>query len=499
MATAPARGNRAGRLGARPMTFPTGMGVAVRAMVAALTLTWLLAFDATPAWAGKRVALIIANARYAAGPQLRTPPADAALMQQSLRRAGFDNPVLVADATKQQMEEALRAFGRSADGADIALIYFAGHGVEVGGQNYLIPTDARLLQDRDADLEAVRLESVRAIVAHARLRLIILDACRDNPFLATMTRTFRTRGFSRGFADIEEADGEAVFYSTAAGAVADDGNGTNSPFAAALAQRITQPGLELSDMLKKVRGDVMRSTGSVQRPFWYGSYPDDAFYFVPAPVVVAPTLAGPQIEALVWQGALAANSNEGFADYLSRYPDGIFVGQARANIRRSQTPPAPAVTTAVPSQAGGMAQPVADAMAKGDRYFQGEGVGRDYAQAAIWYRRAADAGDRQGMERLATMYRMGWGVPQDYGQDVQWCRRAVEKGSLDCMYVVGSAYLEGRGATKDPAQAAIWYRRAAERGYRGAMTAYASLLEQGLGVSRDPRAAAQWYARAIAP
>ena len=149
----------------------------MRALVHAAVLA-LLALCAMPASAAGKVALVIANAGYRNVPQLPNPPADAALVARSLKAAGFDRVDIAQNLDKSGMEAALRAFGARAEGAEVAMIYYAGHGIEVGGRNFLIPVDARLLRDRDAELDAVSLDTVLAVTEGARMRVILLDACR---------------------------------------------------------------------------------------------------------------------------------------------------------------------------------------------------------------------------------------------------------------------------------------------------------------------------------
>jgi caspase domain-containing protein len=242
-----------------------------------LLLSALLA-GAMPAEA-RRVALIVANARYANAAPLANPVADAKLIEASLRRAGFDDVQTRTNLGKASVEAELRAFGNRAEGADVALFYYAGHGIEAGGQNYLIPTDAKLQRDRDLDIEATRLETVLQVVSSARMRLIILDACRNNPFESSMQRSIRTRAVSRGLAEIEPEGETLVVYAAKAGSTAADGNGANSPFATALARRLPQPGLEIGLLFRAVRDDVLAATGRTQEPFTYGSLSGQAFYF----------------------------------------------------------------------------------------------------------------------------------------------------------------------------------------------------------------------------
>jgi hypothetical protein len=304
-------------------------------------------------WAGlatnadaKRVALVVANNRYVHVSALKNPASDARLVSDALRRAGFQVDTR-ADLGKVAVETALRDFSRKAEGADVALIYYAGHGIEAGGENYLIPVDAKLERDRDLDVEATKLETALRMGEGARMRIVILDACRNNPFLATMQRGVRNRAVGRGLAAIEPEGETLVVYAAKAGATAADGEGANSPFAEALATRLVQPGLEIGLMFRAVRDDVLRKTGRVQEPFTYGSLSGNAFYFVapaktgPAVATAAPRPApAPTVsdESLFWQGALSANTETSFRDYLTRYPKGRYAGLARDNIARLKQP-----------------------------------------------------------------------------------------------------------------------------------------------------------------
>jgi hypothetical protein len=264
----------------------------VRVLVVLALLT-----GATPAEA-RRVALIIANAHYANAPMLTNPLADAKLIEASLRRAGFDNIQTRTNLGKAAVEAELRAFGNRAEGADVALLYYAGHGIEAGGQNYLIPIDAKLQRDRDLDIEATRLETVLQVVSSARMRVIILDACRNNPFEASMQRSIRTRAVSRGLAEVEPEGETLVVYSAKAGSTASDGDGANSPFATSLANRLPQPGLEIGLLFRSVRDDVLAATGRTQEPFTYGSLSGQAFYFRAAGTDTNPTAPAPQLKSL---------------------------------------------------------------------------------------------------------------------------------------------------------------------------------------------------------
>jgi uncharacterized caspase-like protein len=229
----------------------------------------------------KRVALVIGNSGYKFVPALPNPRRDAEAIASSLRRVGFSSVVVKYDLSREQSMETLKAFAAEADRADWAVVYFAGHGIEMGGMNYLVPVDAQLLVDRNVSFEALPLDQVLASVNGARkLRLVILDACRDNPFLKTMTRSLgSTRSVGRGLATVEPEGATLVAYAAKHGNVAEDGSDGNSPFVSALVKYVEQPGLEINLLFRKVRDEVLSSTGRRQEPYIYGSLPSEAFYF----------------------------------------------------------------------------------------------------------------------------------------------------------------------------------------------------------------------------
>lgn len=230
----------------------------------------------------KRVALVIGNSKYQSVPALPNPPNDAEAMAASLRAIGFDSVTLLNDLGRDEFIAALKAFAAEADTADWAVIYYAGHGFEMAGINYLVPVDAKLASDRDVTDETITLDRLMSTVESARkLRLVVLDACRNNPFLAQMKVGSATRAIGRGLALVEPAQATIVAYAAKAGNVAADGEGANSPFAASLAKRITETGLEINKVFRFVRSDVLAATNNSQEPFVYGSLPPEDFYFVP--------------------------------------------------------------------------------------------------------------------------------------------------------------------------------------------------------------------------
>jgi len=236
-----------------------------------------------PSPAGPRkVALIVGNGAYKNVAALDNPPRDAKLIASTFRELGFATVTLAPDLSRDKFFAALHEFGLEAEKADWAVVYYAGHGMEIGGVNYLIPVDARLKADSDAETQAVALEQVIAAVAGARkLRLVMLDACRDNPFEKTMQRTIALKLVNRGFSNIEPEAGFMVVYAAKHGETALDGDSVNSPFATVLARVIREPKIEVRKLFDIVRDDVWKATNRTQQPFTYGSLPGrEDFYFV---------------------------------------------------------------------------------------------------------------------------------------------------------------------------------------------------------------------------
>jgi uncharacterized caspase-like protein len=229
----------------------------------------------------RRIALIIGNGAYKNVQALDNPPRDAKLIASSLKDLGFQTVTLANDLSRDKFFETLRAFAGEAEKADWAVVYYAGHGFEIGGVNYLVPVDARLAVDKDAETEAVALEQVIAAVGGARaLRLVLLDACRDNPFAPNMQRTIALKLVDKGFSNIEPSTGIMVVYAAKHGETALDGEGNDSPFATAVAHDIREPRVEVRKLFDIVRDDVWNATKHEQQPFTYGSPPGrEDFYF----------------------------------------------------------------------------------------------------------------------------------------------------------------------------------------------------------------------------
>ena len=231
----------------------------------------------------RRVALVIGNSTYATVGTLANPRNDAAAVAGMLRRVGFTEVVELLDVGQAAMAEALKTFGDKAAGAEMAVVFFAGHGIELNGTSYLVPIDAKLLRDTHVIEEAISLDRVQAKVDGAtKLGLVILDACRNNPFAANMARaggaTRAIGAATRGLAPVEPEGNVLVAYAAKHGTVAEDGAGKNSPFTEALLGRAEEPNLDVGILFRKVRDDVRTKTQRRQDPFVYGSLGGELLY-----------------------------------------------------------------------------------------------------------------------------------------------------------------------------------------------------------------------------
>ena len=225
----------------------------------------------------RRVALVIGNAKYRFAVQLPNPSNDAADVAQALRKLRFD-VVEGRDLDRRGMEDRIREFGRKVEGADLALLFYAGHGMQVGGKNYLVPIDAKLERTGDLSLDTIEVGQVLAqMEAEKRVNLVFLDACRDNPLARSFARSLGTRSTSvgSGLAAIQSAVGTMIAYATQPDNVALDGEGRNSPFTAALLKHIATPNLEISALMKRVRADVIAATHEKQVPWDHSSLVGD--------------------------------------------------------------------------------------------------------------------------------------------------------------------------------------------------------------------------------
>jgi hypothetical protein len=305
----------------------------IRRLFAALCGLMMIGALGSPAHADKRLALVIGNSAYKNAPALKNPANDASDMADSLQRLGFD-VVRGINLDYLSMRNAVRRFSEKLPDANVALLFYAGHGLQVAGKNYLVPVDAQIESQADLDFGTVDLDLVlKSMEADARTSIIFLDACRDNPLAAKLTRRLGTRGgaVSRGLAQVDTSVGTLIAFSTQPGNVALDGEGRNSPFTTALLKTIEVPGMPLSDVMIDVRNEVLRTTNRKQVP-WDNSSLTGQFYFKPLPAGAATSNPGGEgIEIAFWNSIKDSKNPQLFDAYLRRYPNGAFSDIAKIN------------------------------------------------------------------------------------------------------------------------------------------------------------------------
>ncbi len=320
----------------------------------ALIFCLCLWMGATAAVAEGRTALVIGNADYLSAPTLANPVNDARAIAAALGRLGFE-VFLGTDLDTEAMRRLIRDFSNAAETSDLALFFYAGHGIQVAGRNYLIPTDAVLERESDLDFAAVDLQIVlRQLELAGGHSIILLDACRDNPFETRLSRAMgaarSSAALGRGLAQVETLGGALIGFATDPGEVAFDGSGANSPFTAALLSHIETPGLEVNALMTRVRADVVAATGQQQRP-WSTSSLLSEVYLAAAEEAGAASATDPLLADVdLWKSADQDGTRDALMNYLARFPDGLFADLARDRLAETDPngPPEERVATAQP-------------------------------------------------------------------------------------------------------------------------------------------------------
>jgi TPR repeat protein len=501
----------------------TAMRILILALVA-------LAWTSGNTLAASRVALVIGNSAYAHVPTLKNPENDAKAIGEALSQLGFE----VTDKTDLDlpaMNQALRDFSKLTRDAEMAVIYYAGHGIEVDKQNFLIPTDAKLASDADVEFETVPLDQMdRAVSGASLLSLVMIDACRDNPFANQMTRKKATRSIGRGLARVDAPEGTLIAFAAQEGTTAEDGDGKHSPFASALLETLEEPGLDIRILFGKVRDTVMAATDNRQRPFTYGSLPGRSIFLVnPSITIVIPPDGSAQpgstdIEMALWDTVKDSDNPALLRSYLDKYSDGAFAEVARVKIddlmagyreqitqcnALAEDPDQRDKTTAgvdfesLRAQAGEAGMACAGAiLAEPDNpklLYQAararHAEGRHDLSLPL-FTRSADAGYPLAISSLGWMYFNGEGVAQDKQKGIAYDLKAADAGDADAQYTLGVIYETGDGVAADASEAARFYRMAADQGYTDAQYDLGRIYSGGAGLPADKEKAAHWFRKA---
>ena len=327
----------------------------MRFLIAAISAAALLV-SANVAKADKRVAFVVGNSAYRNVAALPNPALDAKSMAKVLRNVGFD-VVEGANLTRDKMTERLLEFGKKAEGADVALFFYAGHGIAINGTNYLLPVDADLKSEMDVKLgAAINVDvTLEQTMGDAKVKLVFLDACRDNPFAAKIRSAKATRSVNvqTGLAEMKSGEGTLIAFATGPGQTALDGEvGTNSPFTRALIANIASPGVEIQQAMTKVRAQVNEETNKNQLP-WGHTNLIGTVYLNPAPAAAGAAVEAPntpavapgpvsEVELEFWRSIKDSNKPEELNAYLTNYPNGTFKSIALSRIASLQDGPSTA-------------------------------------------------------------------------------------------------------------------------------------------------------------
>jgi hypothetical protein len=309
------------------------MPTKVLGVIALLAALIALPLSTAHAQVQKRAALVVGNSAYQNVAKLANPVNDATAIAQMFKNAGFDSVTMRRDLGVLDFKRALREFLDTTQDADIAVVYYAGHGIQVGDTNYMIPVDARLATETDVQDETVSLDRIMQSLQPAkRLRLVLLDSCRENPFVNRMRVSKRARSLGRGLARVEPENNTLVAYAAKGGQVADDGPGEHSPFTSALLNHLAVPGLDVRLALGRVRDEVIKNTSNKQEPFVYGSIGGESISLVPAP-------AQGTAEALTdikgdYELVERIGTRKAWEAFLASHKDGLYAELARAQLAK---------------------------------------------------------------------------------------------------------------------------------------------------------------------
>jgi TPR repeat protein len=410
-----------------------------------------------PDSSAKRMALVIGMSAYTSISPLRNTTADARAIGEMLEKLGFTVD-LVIDVPLAQMKETVSAFSRKAETSDVALVYYAGHGVEAAGENYLVPIDIKVDDPSKIPQQAISLDTVLDSVVRARkLRIVILDSCRNNPFpdwSGTTASSGKPPG--DGLTAPDPSQGMLVIYAAEGGKVALDGDGNNSPFATAMLEALPTPNVEIGLVFRQVRDRVMSLTANRQQPHFYGSLSGAPFFLSGEDTA----LAAIDDKAAQWQ-ALKPEQEVQLAALAGE-------GNTRAMLGLGYMALTPDATKFAP------------------------------AKAFELFTKAAGGGDAEAIFELGKLYEKGIGTAQNVPEALKLYQRAADLGFADAINDLGFFYYQGaEGIARDPKKAIELFIRAADLRHPQAMFNVAALIDDGLIPGKTEQDAANYLYQAL--
>lgn len=448
----------------------------------------------------KRIALVIGNSDYYSLPYLRNAQKDASDVANLLLELGFD-VVEAYECSFSDMRTALNNFSSKARQYDVALFYYAGHGLQDDNQNYLIPVDcplefkSQLKECLNADDVLQRLDD-----SGAGARLMFLDACRN-------TKKSWTRASQDGLARMEGSIGSVIMFSTQSGQVAIDGEDDNSPFATSLMKNIARANIGFPETMQGIVRDTYALTEQKQYPLQVGTLISDFSFNSPLSVTVAPQPASDSNSMAAKEYYEKGNrySNEkNYTEAFKWHKKAAELGYAPAqndlgamyhNGKGVNRDYVEALKWYLKAAESGYSNAQYNL---GVLYRNGFGVPRNDVEAVSWYRKAADQNHALAQYNLGVMYHNGWGIKQDYFDALKWYLKAAEQGNSMAQNNLGFMYHNGQGIPKNVAEAFNWYRKAAEQGNAMAQSNLATMYENGQGVPKNLNEAIKWYRKSAA-
>lgn len=444
-----------------------------------------------------RVALVIGNAAYKDSP-LRNPVNDATDVSAALTRLGF-RVILRTNVNRAQMRAAVRDFGLALRAGGVGLFYYAGHGVESKGRNFLIPLAANLGGEFELDDEAVDANSILRAMEDAGnpTNIMILDACRDNPF----SRSWRSA--ARGLAQMNAPTGSFVAFATAPGAVAADGTGRNGVFTKHLLASLAQPDLDIDRVFTRITAAVAQETAKRQVP-WKSSSLTGAFSFAPgAPAATLDAATGTPAapadpsanDRAFWESVKDSREPEELKAYLAQFPQGLFAALAASRLKALEATPVAAAAPSPAPDRSDSGQAGEEAYNRGLQLANVNNPNRNDVEAARLFRLAGNQRHAGALAELGGLHIVGRGVPKDDIEAVRFFRLAAEQGEHRGQFGLAGMYANGRGGLpKDLVEAARLFRLSASQGYAPAQTSLGFMHLNGLGgVARDHAEAARMF------
>jgi len=463
-----------------------------------LLFTLFSVVSSSNGFAADRVALVIGNSAYQHAPHLDNPANDAQDIAKALTQAGFD-VVERDDVNRSQMADAIRDFSQRIKGAEVALFYYAGHGMQMEGENYLLPIDANVETPADARFATINLADIQEEMAGSqRANIIVLDACRNNPFAKKLAGSGRAIG-DRGLGRVEASGvGSLIVFATQPNNVALDGAGRNSPFASALVRNIATPHVEVRQMISRVRADVLAATNQKQVPWDNSSLVGDVYLVRTALAETAPASApqpmpvpakAPEASPPRQQTAEATGDAEECKKLAS--PEPLFASPDDLKAIRKKRDWGRAVSVCKSASD-------ADTTSSELRYLLGESYYRqkDYLNAQRQLTLAAEAGNHDAEQRLGFMFATGKGLVRDYYRAVEYINKAATSGNARAITSLGAMYSNGWGVPEDDAKALALFEKGIELGNPFALSQAGVMYFNGKGAPRDYASAEQYFLQA---